>query len=378
MDISNDSKEKLTQYLHFLEQDPNNFNLLLSVSDSYRQLGDFASAQLYLDKAKKIDSEGCFAQQGIIDLNLGHFEEAKDALHKALLKEDLPILRYGLAVCYYSLQEINKGIEVLSPLLAHGSSTYEVELLMAKLLHQSNRLDEAVKSLETTIENHGQSGEALALLAQLYFDGNEVELADDAAKQALVISPNNYEAQILRILLHLTDGDATLEQINKLLAKETKDARLWFALGTIHLRELSLHSAEEAFLKAAELEPLFCDNWISLGWCQLFLDKLSEAENSYKQAIQIYEESPESWGGLALVYALRGEIQKATTMIKKAKDLDSHCFLADIARIIVSQHSDPDEAGKQFNQTFPAVADKINAAMAIVLAEMDNRSSTLH
>lgn len=377
MDISNDNEEKLSQYLHFLEQDPDNFNLLLSVSDSYRQLGDFASAQLYLDKAKRIDSEACFAQQGIIDLNLGHFEEAKEALQKALLKEDLPILRYGLAVCYYSLHDINKGIEILSPLLTHGSSTYEVELLMAKLLYQSNRHDEAIRSLETTVDNHGQTGEALALLAQLYFDKDELELADKAVQQALVISPNNYEAQVLHILLHLTEDNAGLEQINKLLAKETQDARLWFALGTIRLREIKLQDAEEAFLKAAELEPLFCDNWISLGWCQLFLDKLDEAEHSYKKSIAIYQEGAEGWGGLALVCALQEDLEKTDTLIHKAKALDPHCFLADLAQILLSQ-TNSEEAGKQFKKTFPAVADKINAAMAIVLAEMDSHSTTIH
>jgi tetratricopeptide (TPR) repeat protein len=378
MDISSDNKEKLNRYLHFLEQDPGNLNLLISISDSYRQLGDLDSAQLYLDKAKEIDSQACFAQQGIIDLNLGHFDEAKEALKKALLREDLPILRYGLAVCHYSLYESAEGIEILSPLLIPGSSSYDIEFIMAKLLHQANRFDEAIKSLETTLENHGSTGESLALLAQLYFDIEETELAENAAKQALLISPNNFEAQVIILLIRLTDGDTTVEEIEALLEQESEDPRLWFALGTTQLRALNLQTAEEAFQKAAELGPLFYDNWVSLGWSQLFLGKLKDAHNSYQQAVTVYEESPEAWGGLALVAALDSNLTEAERLIKKAKAIDSECFLAGIAQIIYFSNTNPDEGAKQFKQSFPTIADQLNAAIAIVLAEIDNPGTVVH
>lgn len=378
MDISNENKEKLKRYLSFLEQDPNNFNLLISISDSYRQLGDFAAAQLYLDKAKEIDSQACLAQQGFLNLNLGHFQEAKEALQKALLREDLPIIRYALAVCHYSQQELTEGIEVLSPLLSKGDSSYEVELLMANLLYHSNRHEEAIKSLETTLENHGPAEQGLALLAQLYFEIEEMELAENTAQQALIISPKNYDAQVIMLLIKLAEGTTTVKEIKKLLNKNNTDSRLWFALGTTQLRTLKLQAAEKSFLKAAELEPLFHDNWISLGWCQLSLNKVGEAHASYYKAIDAHEESSEAWGGLAIVTALNSDFVGAEQMIQKAKKLDSECFLADIAQIIYSNYSAPAQAAKQFKKTFPTIAEQINAAMAIVLSQMENPSTIIH
>jgi len=373
-----DNEEQLTKYLNYLEQDPTNFNLLLSVCDSYRQLGDFSKAQQYLDKAKAIDSESCFALQGFIDFNKGNFSQAKDALRKALNKEDLAILRYSLALCHYSLDEITEGIEILSPLLAKGSANFDAELLMAKLLREQGRLNEAIQSLETTLERHGPSAETLASLAEIYFDCEETELAENAAEQALILAPDNYNARVVLLLLRLVEGKTKACEIEKLIAKEPMDARLWFALGSTELREMKLQEAEKSFLKAAELEPLFCDNWISLGWCQLFLNKLQEAKTSYQQALTINEESAEGLGGLALVASLKKDLADAELLIAKANKLDPHCFLATIAQIIYKGHSDLAGASKQFKETFPTIAEQLNKAMAIALANIDVESSTIH
>ncbi|MBA2655989.1 MAG: tetratricopeptide repeat protein [Tatlockia sp.] len=378
MNSRNDNKTKLTNYLNYLKQDPDNLNLLISISDGYRQSGEFALAQSYLDRAKALNSEACIAQQGYIDIHLGKFEEAKQAFTKALDKENLSLIRYALAVCHYSLDEIPEGIEVLSPLLVHGSSNYEVEILMAKMMRDQYRLDEAIKLLEATIQHHGATEECYALLAEIYFDCEELELAKNAAKQTLLLAPDNYEAQIVLLLLGLTEGETTVAEINHLLMRNPEDARLWFALGTTLLRQMKLQEAEKAFEKAAELEPVFCDNWISLGWCQLFLNKLSDAKASYQKAIAIYEESPEGWGGLALVASLNTEFTDAEELIAKTRELDDQSFLADIAEIISTQQAESGESTRKFNQTFPTMAEQINAAMAIVLAEMDKVYTTVH
>jgi tetratricopeptide (TPR) repeat protein len=378
MTTTTDNKDQLTTYLHFLEQDPDNFNLLISISDGYRQSGDFTAAQLYLEKAKAIDSEACLAQQGFIDLNLGNYSQAKEALYKAIAREDTAILRYGLAICHYSLNEPTEGIDALLPLLINGSPNYEVELLLAKMMRQQGRLDQAIKELKGALERHGPAADALALLAEIYFDNQELELAQEAAQQALIIEPDNYEAQVVLLLLRLAEGKTTVREIKTLLTRKPEDAYLWFALGVTHMREMKVKKAEEAFLKAAELDPYFSENWISLGWCQLCLDKIKKAESSYQQIIAINEEIAEGWGGLALVASLRADLAEAERLIAKAKQLDPQCLLADIAQIIHSNSSDPSKAGKKFKKTFPTVAEQIHAAMDMVLAEMEGDYTLVH
>ncbi|KTC87758.1 tetratricopeptide repeat protein [Legionella drozanskii] len=377
MNTSNDIQQQLNRYLEFLRQDPSNINLLLSISNSYRVLNDFATAQKYLDKAKAFDASACFVLQGILALNQQHFKEAKEALTQALHFEDSAIVRYSLAVCHYSLQESIESINILRPLLKSGESTYNVEFLMAQLFHQQGKLDEAIKILEKVLEAYGPIEPTLTLLAQLYFDNEEEKLAENTAHQVLIINPDNYEAQVILLLLHLTHEKVAVGKIKKLMANHPNDSRLWFALGTTYFHSLKLKQAEKAHLKAAELDPDFYDNWISLGWCQLFLEQLEKAENCYQQAATIYEDGAEGWGGLALVSTLQGKFEEAGNLIAKAKKLDTKCLLADIAELCYLQHINPEKVGMYFKQSFPTLAEQLNTAMAVVLEKL-NEKKTLH
>ncbi|KTD26661.1 tetratricopeptide repeat protein [Legionella micdadei] len=371
-------KERLNRYLQFLEQDPSNVNLLLSISESYRQLNDFNEAQRYLDKAKTIDANACIALEGILALNQGHFERAKKALFQAVSSEDLPILRYNLAVCHYSLNEPDEGIAALTPLFKQNPS-YEIEFLMAQLLQQQGQLEQAINLLKFVLEQHGSSEKTLVLLAQLYLDNHDEIAAANTAQQVLIINQKNYEAQVILLLLRLVKEEVTVNEIEikKLLAEHATDSRLWFALGTTYFRAIRLQDAEKAYLKAAKLNPQFYDNWVSLGWCQLFLDKLDEAQHCYQQAIALNEGNSEGWGGLALIHALRSNLDDAADLITKAAALDSECFLAKIAQIIHLSHANPGKAEVQFKETFPQIVEQINAAMATVLQEVD-KNKTVH
>lgn len=370
MNTSNDIQEQLKRFLQFLQQDPSNLNLLLSISNSYRLLNDFAAAQQYLNQAKLIDANACLVLQGILALNQQHFQEAKEALIQALHFEDSAIVRYSLAVCHYSLHETVESINILRPLLKSGESTYNVEFLMAQLAHQQDNLDEAIKILKKLLDTYGPIEQTLTLLAQLYFDNEEEKLAENTAHQVLIINPDNYEAQVILLLLDLTHEKIAVSKIKKLMVREPNDSRLWFALGTAYFHSLKWQQAEKAHLKATELDPDFYNNWISFGWCQLFLEQLEKAENCYQQAIAIYESGAEGWGGLGLVRALQGKFEEAGSFIAKAKKLDANCLLTDIAELFYLQHRNPEKVGMHFKQSFPTLAEQLNKAMAIVLEKM--------
>ncbi len=377
MDITNEKCDKLNRYLQFLAQDPDNLNLLLEISNGYRLLNDFLTAQLYLDRAKAINADACLALEGILAIQLENFNLAKESLQQALKIEDFPALRYSLAVCHYHLHELNESIDILNPLLTSGEPSLETQLLMAQLLYCQGRFAESIKLLQDAIEQYGPDEGTLVLLAQLYFDNNDLALAKQIALQVLIINPSNYEAQVTLMLLRLADGDTTISEIKKLLQQAPADSRLWFALGTTYLFALKLKRAEKAFLKAAELDASFSDNWVSLGWCQLFLDKPDEAQNSYQQLIAIDEKRAEGWGGLALITTLRKEFATTSQLIAKAKALNPECLLANIAQILYLHYIQPEKAAIQFNQAFPKIREQITAAMAVVLQEVDTKT-TLH
>ncbi|WP_028388025.1 tetratricopeptide repeat protein [Legionella fairfieldensis] len=371
-----EQQTKLNRYLHFLEQDQNNINLLLAVSDCYCQSGDWTQAQFYLDKAKQIDSQACLTQQGLLDLNTGKLEQAKDYLRKALKQKVSTLNRYNLAYCLYLNSEFEEALAVLTPVITANDVTVDSEILMAKLLHQLDRVEQAIELLaRQTLPRYPADANVLGLLALLSFDNDEQDKATYFAKQALTLDAQNYEARITSLMLRLLEGTPTINEINTLLTEKKDDARLWFALGTTLFRNLEFSEAEQALFKAIEIQPAFYDAWISLGWCQLFLDKLNDAQSSYQQAIAINKENSEAWGGLALTKSLTQTLDEAKNMIEKAMAIEPECFLASVAQIIYDNHVHPERAERQFNKTFPKASEQINAAVAIVLNEMDSNQT---
>lgn len=232
-------------------------------------------------------------------------------------------------------------------------------------------LEQALSLAKTKANDETFLGELYALKAQLYFDKDDPERAEQTAQHTLQLDPDNYSAQVTLLLLDLAEGKTSISQVKKLMKREPKDCRLWFALGNLYFQALKFQQAEEAHRKAAELEPGFYENWVSLAWSQLFLDKLSDAKTSYQEAIALDEEGAEPWGGLALANALNAELSKATALIEKAKDLDPECFLAAVAELIVANQQNPQKAVSTFNLCMPKASQQITEAMNMLFQAMD-------
>ena len=325
--------DKLNRHLSFLEQDENNLPLLVEISDIYVELDDLELAQSYLDKAKAINHEACLGHQGLLYLNQGKFSQAKEYFLEALNYLETPALRYNLGFTHFITFDFEKAWEVLAPIL-EGEHYPEAELLMARILHRQDSMDEAIGLVENILEHNPDDAEALGFLSLLYFDLNEDALANETSLQALKINSENYDAKLVNILVRLITRETTVEEIEELLQINPQDSRLWFALGNTYMTQGDLDSAESTLQKAVEIYPEFYDCHIALAWCQLLNDHVNEAHETYQDAVELVEELADGWGGLALVYALNEDFIKAEQLINKANDLNPDCFLTEIAETI--------------------------------------------
>lgn len=233
-----------------------------------------------------------------------------------------------------------------------------VALLKAQILHHEQKINEAITLLEQL--DHPSSAEATGLLALLHFDNQDTLKAELYTKKTLTLNPTNYEAQLVQMLLKALKNQATLDEINALIHINPQDSRLWFALGSTQMRHLDITAAEQAFSQATQIWPDFYDAWICTGWCHLLQNNLDKAETAYKQAQNIDNQSADGWAGIALVNALRNNMAEAEIQLQQSDKLEPTCFLAEITRIILANQSNPDEAVKQFNRTFPEITPEIN------------------
>lgn len=369
-------QDKLTRHLSFLEQDKTNLNLLVEISDLYLELDDIESAQIYLDKANRIDREACLAQQGLLYLNQGQFSQAKECFIEALNHTDTPALRYNLGITYFISYDLEKAWEILSPLL-EGDHHPDAELLMARILHRQGSLEEAVSLVEHVLEHNAEDTDALGLGSLLYFDLNEEEMARESSARALELNPENYDARLVNIMLRLMSQETTVEEIEELLQINPHDSRLWFALGNTYMTQGDLDSAVNTLQKAIEIYPDFYDCHIALAWCQLLNDHISEAHETYQNAAELVEELADAWGGLALIHALNEDFSQTELLINKANELNPGCFLTELAESVYMNHHNPQKAKEHLMTALRNSEVPISEKLALIIEDLHSQQ-TIH
>lgn len=360
------ASDKLEQHLSFLKQDENNLSLLVEVSTLYLERDNLEQAQNYLDKAKAINHDACLGHQGLLYLNQGKFPQAQECFLEALNYFESPALRYNLGFTYFINHEFEKAVEILAPLL-EGEHYPEAELLMARIFHRQDSMDEAIGLVENILENNPNDAEALGLLSLLYFDLQEETQANETSIRALELNPDNYDAKLVNIMIKLMSQETTVEEIETLLKISPHDSRLWFALGTTYMAQGDFNAAEDILTKAIEIYPEFYDCYISLAWCQLLNDHMNEAQQSYQNAAKLADELADAWGGLALVHALNEDLPKAEQLINKANLLDPDCFLTDIAQSICFNYKNPAKAKKHLIQALKNHAMPVSEKLSLFI-----------
>ncbi|WP_040535607.1 tetratricopeptide repeat protein, partial [Legionella drancourtii] len=355
--------------LSFLAQDENNLTLLVKISDLYLELDDLDSAQEYLNKASALDRIACLGHQGLLHLNQGQFAQAKEYFIEALNHEETPALRYNLGFTHFIASDLENAAQVLSPLIK-GEHHPEAKLLMARILHGQGDLEQARDLINDVLAHDADDSEALGLLALVYFDLDEIERAAQASARALALNPDNYDAQLIDALSRLTTQETSVEELEKLLQLNPDDCRLWFALGNVHMSQGALDLAEHSLRKAIEIYPEFYDAYIALGWCLLLLDNVDDALIIYQAAAGIVPELADSWGGLALVAALNEDFLNAERLIQKSKDLNSDCFLAEIAESIYFNHKNPLKAKEHLVNALKNTKVPASEKLAFIIEDM--------
>jgi len=119
-------------------------------------------------------------------------------------------------------------------------------------------------------------------------------------ERCIALDPKMAEAQLnLGILLLGTDPAAAVAPLRRAVELEPAQSRPRYLLGVAQERLGDFAGAAESFEGAAHLDPKDVEALIHFGAVALRLGKPSEAEKSYRQALEIEAKSPAALQGLA-------------------------------------------------------------------------------
>ena len=112
--------------------------------------------------------------------------------------------------------------------------------------------------------------------------------------------------------------------LKTLTEKYDNNALVWLMLGYLHLRDNAISEAEQSFRKAIECDASFCLAWQALGDLLAFdANRLDEAETAFRQCIALNTQLPSAWVSLGKLQLFsRNDPHAAQISFTKAVRID--------------------------------------------------------
>ncbi len=313
----------IDKLLSYWEKDKSNKQLAQQIVQTYCKAGRFEDCQSFvrsLPQTLLTDPELLW-QIGYVYLVSGRIEEASN--HFASLQADDLGRAYGLALCHFAGLQYQAARDELQAFVGAEDAQPVPLLLDLRCQYFLGQTDDAfARGLD--LLQRWQSPELSGLLAVLALDCNDLEQAGRFAQQALEQEPMQHDANLAMasVLISAQQYGAALEHCKLLTANYPGQGRGWSLLGQIHLVQNRIKDALQAFTTAVKTMPDHIGTWHLKAWCELLLDNLVQAGQSFQSALALNHNFAESHAGVALVEFYKGNLADAGNKLKIAMRLD--------------------------------------------------------
>lgn len=320
--------DRLTQLRDFHRQDPGNDRLTMDLVDALLAAGEAGDAQDVVDAcpdAWLVRPEFLFLSARCA-LARADYTAAIDPLQ--LMVDggvDDPAVHHDLAYALLGAGDVDGAEAALAALVPQSVAYPAVGVLHSRILQYRHRLDDAVLILEAITGEQPDHAEAWGLLAMIEADRSNVDAAAFAAGRALSLQPNQPDALAASGTLGLLrfDADASYDAFAHVLATQPHNGRALAGAGEALLLKGDVNHARPLLEKASLAMPGHMGTWHALAWSALLEGDLTAAQSAFASALDADRNFGESHGGIALVHAIRGELDEAQKGVRVAMRLDA-------------------------------------------------------
>ena len=282
------------------------------------------------------------------DYSLGHLFEiqyestndaeyatkAIDAYKKAYaLDPNSPIIGERLAEMYWESQRVNEAITEAQALLKQNPNDLPTRRLLGRIyLRQLGELTSAAQSdmAERAIEQYKEvyrldptDTESALWLARLYRLRNEHDKAEEVLRGLLKEDPEN-EAAVEQLTQLLLDEGKSEDAVSLLegITGRNPSPTLLDLLGDAYSQNHDLPKAEEAYRKAADLDPSESSHLRGLGQTLLAEEKYSDALTVYQKLSDLMPDDADVYLRLGQIYRELNKLDLAEQSLLKARQYE--------------------------------------------------------
>lgn len=210
--------------------------------------------------------------------------------------------------------------------------------LKARAEYLSGALDAAAETLDS-LESIAGNPQALGLSAMVALDiGNypDAEIFSSAALQLQSRQPDALLAKASLALIQQNPQEADV-YIHSFLSQLPTSGRGWSVQGQISLLLQNHNKSLSELQTAVKFMPEHIGTWHLLAWNYYLLGSLDNAEQAFVDALKIDDAFADTYGGLAVIAATKGQVELAQKHIKYASRLSSFSFSAEYAKAILEE-----------------------------------------
>jgi len=419
-------KEALKAYTKALELGNENKQIYENrLGVFYKNQGDYTKALKHYSNAIKIKPLPVYYQNKALTLEtIGKFEEAIQCYEQAIkLESGDSTYYYRLAFLLIKSKKYSEAVNYLKnaidikqePLYLESLGyAYEYQGLGEEALKQYTKALDISTSDKDIYENRigvfynnqGRYNEAIAHYSNAikikptanYYDNigfayekiSDIENAMEAYKQAVEIADENKDIYLNHLGIALYNQGRFEEAITYYQsAVRTNPMAVYYEnIGKAAKFNEDFELFEEAYLKAAELEPQHGKYFYELGWNFVIKSiKIDKAKEYLKKAITLYQKTPEiekeeltSMTYLGAAYQLEGNFDEAEKQFKDVHEIDPDNYLVcTVLGKLYLEKNDLEQSLKYYKRALEMDSDKIvnYDNVGYVFEKMNNYSEAI-
>lgn len=331
---------RLEHFLCFLNEDPENLDLLVDCGQFSHRLGRFDASRQFLDKALGIQpgNPRALDERGKLALSENEPADAVSLFRLSLSQQKAPATEtlVNLGIALNHLQSWDEAASCLSEASLIRADWPQLFRHLAVAEHHRGEFEAAISAARRWNEMANDAASA-GYLGLIYLDCEQWEEAERYAKQALSYDQEQSEANIVLGTLAL-NSMRVAQAANYYAAANSYpgNGRALLGLGLSYMCQQEPAAAEGCLHLAVEAMPDYVTGWVTLGWVKVGLGRYDEALDVFEKAVACDRTFAEAQGGLAAAYALLGRLKEAEQREKVASKLDPNCFGCIFARSLLS------------------------------------------
>lgn len=365
--------QRLQTLLQYLEQDPNNLNLIADAAATALEANDVDNAVQLLERYKELAELPLplVNLEGMVALRLHRLEDAAAAFDRVLKQGvDEPSVRFNRAWVHALKDEHEAALALLDDETV--AVTDRAAVLRVQALHHLGRIEEALAIGQGMAERFPANDSLLGALSVAAMDVDDLELARHYASSA----KGGADALTTRGLIALNESDPaeSLQLFDSALAEQPNAPRAWIGKGLGLISTGQIEPGIEALRKGAEIFGDHLGSWIALGWTQFMERDLGAARETFSHALSLDDNFAETHGGLAVLDFAEGNLESAKHRADVALRLDRECYGGMLARILLAEADGNTEAAQRLWEkaiNLPAGVDGKTLAQAMVGLGLD-------